>query len=1181
MRPHGNHYDYLAFELLVGALTHDGYAVTVVHSPAGEGDAICRMDPANDLSAALDALETRDVDQAFLIDLGSFLFGELFAGDVGDLYRTSLGLARNQGKGLRLRLRFTPPELAALPWEFLYDAREGSFLAAAPETALVRYVPMRLPARPTAVQGPLRVLAVVASPNDLAPLDVERERAIVREALAERMAAGQIQLQILEHATVAAINDAMRNFRPHIFHFVGHSYVEQGRGFVLLESDDGHAYAVDETAFQAFFGGAQEARLAVLNACQSAVVSRDQTLLGLAPRLLQRQLGAVVGMQFPIPDGTALVFAREFYRCVALGYPVDTAVSEARKGILQEVGPDAQDWGIPVLYLRAQDGRLFQVEQPTASLPLPAPPPEPVRPPEVAGFVGRNEELAYFAGKLEEVKLAVITGMAGVGKTALAAALARRHRQPSHVFWHSFHEGEGVEAITWKLAAFLAHNGQDDLWRLLEGARQTGGQPPPAETIFDYLLQMVRGRGYLLCFDDFHYVDDDPLLNRLVERLREALTVGEISIIVTGRRMPEFVRLAEFPPLAGLSLDDVRRLLRMHEIEIGDELQERLHRYTGGNAEFLVLAIDTLRQAREPAELIARLAETDDIARYLMREVDNGLNGSERAVMGAVAIFLNYPASRDAIEFVLDAGSVLRILRNLADRHLLAEQQGPAGREYGQHAVVQSFYYQATGQRQRRQMHRRAGDYYASEEPDLLRSALHYERSAEYALAARQATAEVWTVINQGNARPLASLLIRLAARPLEAELSVHVSIARGMTLGFLGERAAAAAGYAEALAQLAALGPSATDRGLQARACRGMGELMEDESPQEALAWFRRGLAAVPVEDIAERPALLIKSGMVEIYTGNYTAARDALHAGLELLPLGPSALRAAALAQLASISLYEGNTAGAVAYTEEALTISEQVQDHFLKALILGNLGMFKHVAGDWPGGIARFEEALSWIERLGNEKQKAYVALNLGVAQLYRGDFVQAEQHLDASYALANRYEDRLTALKAQFHLAELHIRRQRWEEAAPLLRQVEATAGEVDDKGMLVWVYAAQAEIELAGGRGSTAEALALRAIELAEALDAAPDKAIGLRMLGRVLASRGELDRAREAFAASAAFLADNDPYESARTKVHWGLALAAGGDTTAGLSLLVEARAVLHKLGAAQELAQVGEILPD
>jgi hypothetical protein len=66
-------------------------------------------------------------------------------------------------------------------------------------------------------------------------------------------------------------------------------------------------------------------------------------------------------MQSPIPDRTAFIFAREFYRCLALGYPVDAAVAEARKGIFLEVDRDAPDWGIPALFLRAEDGRLFEV----------------------------------------------------------------------------------------------------------------------------------------------------------------------------------------------------------------------------------------------------------------------------------------------------------------------------------------------------------------------------------------------------------------------------------------------------------------------------------------------------------------------------------------------------------------------------------------------------------------------------------------------------------------------------------------------------------------------------------------------------------------------------------------------------------------------------------------------------
>ena len=38
-------------------------------------------------------------------------------------------------------------------------------------------------------------------------------------------------------------------------------------------------------------------------------------------------------------------------------------------------------------------------------------------------------------------------------------------------------------------------------------------EPPPAETLFDYVVEMMRGQGYLICLDDTHFVHDDPLLS--------------------------------------------------------------------------------------------------------------------------------------------------------------------------------------------------------------------------------------------------------------------------------------------------------------------------------------------------------------------------------------------------------------------------------------------------------------------------------------------------------------------------------------------------------------------------------------------------------------------------------------------------------------------------------------------
>ncbi|MFQ5614694.1 MAG: CHAT domain-containing protein [Anaerolineae bacterium] len=366
--------EFESFELLVGPKADGGYPLTVVQAPAGDAKGLCRLDlAAADLQATLGRLGEGGADEALLARFGQTLFEALFSGEVLTAFRASLGQVRGQGRGLRLRLRLEPPELAALPWEYLYDARQDYFPALSPETPLTRYVPLPGPTRPAAVSPPLRLLVVISNPQDAPALDVARERAIIEEALQEPAGRGLVHLRLLERAVVADISQAMRDYRPHVFHFIGHGrYVERG-AMVLLENEAGQARPIGERAFREFFLGQTQARLAVLNACQTATTSSAQPLAGLSPRLLQRNLSGVVAMQYPMPDRAALVFAREFYRSLALGYPVDAAVAEARKGIYLEVSRHAQAWGIPVLFLRAPDGRLFEVTpaeaEPAASEP--------------------------------------------------------------------------------------------------------------------------------------------------------------------------------------------------------------------------------------------------------------------------------------------------------------------------------------------------------------------------------------------------------------------------------------------------------------------------------------------------------------------------------------------------------------------------------------------------------------------------------------------------------------------------------------------------------------------------------------------------------------------------------------------------------------------------------------------
>jgi len=286
-----------------------------------------------------------------------------------------------------------------------------------------------------------------------------------------------------------------------------------------------------------------------------------------------------------------------------------------------------------------------------------------------------------------------------------------------------------VAGLVWTLAGFLAWHGRDGLWQVLQTARQTNVEPPPPLVLLDYVFQLLRGQDFLLCLDDLHLADDDPLFGQFVERLSQILGQGGLSLIVTSRHALTLGQATGVGPLAGLSMADAERLLARYGPELPAELAHELYTRTEGNAQLLRLVANLLKRTGDPARLLARLAEADDVERYLAQEVDEGLSEEDREILVAVAILLGYPGTREAIEQVADHHRLKRLLQGLCDRHLLAVHHDEPEELYDEHAIVREFYYDVPSRRERQAMHRRAGEYYERDEPDPLKAALHYERA--------------------------------------------------------------------------------------------------------------------------------------------------------------------------------------------------------------------------------------------------------------------------------------------------------------------------------------------------------------------------------------------------------------------------------------------------------------------
>jgi hypothetical protein len=293
--------------------------------------------------------------------------GQLFEAAFGGEVRSCLGACINKAKAAKVRVMIrlrldAVPELASLPWEYLYNRGSQWFLALSEQTPIIRYLPSPDPPLPLLISPPLNILVMVSRPHDLEPLDSREETSRISQALKDLMSRKKVALTFLPNATPEALQDELLKNKYHVFHFIGHGCFDNssGKGAIIMEDGQGGSQAVTGDKLSVMLDHFH-LRLTVLNSCEGAGSGRFDPFGGVAQTMIRRGLPAAVAMQFMIRDQSAVTFSRKFYSALAEGYAIDACLAYARRAFY--VQGNSVEWGTPVLFMRSPDGVIFEIER--------------------------------------------------------------------------------------------------------------------------------------------------------------------------------------------------------------------------------------------------------------------------------------------------------------------------------------------------------------------------------------------------------------------------------------------------------------------------------------------------------------------------------------------------------------------------------------------------------------------------------------------------------------------------------------------------------------------------------------------------------------------------------------------------------------------------------------------------
>jgi ATP/maltotriose-dependent transcriptional regulator MalT len=706
---------------------------------------------------------------------------------------------------------------------------------------------------------------------------------------------------------------------------------------------------------------------------------------------------------------------------------------------------------VPALGLDAEPelaDRLLELAAARHSTSGPEPgPEEQAIPPLPSQAVTRTRVLDALRTRLADERRVLVCGLAGVGKTSVAAVLAREAASTTPVCWITVTAGvtASADAVVRRLASFLHRRGHPEAGRLQR--RRDNDAAVPLDEQLGLLAAALAREPVMVCLDNVHLLAADALAMAVLGHLTATTST---TLLLTAREDVPLVGMSTYR-LAGLSGDEARALVAATH-PLPPEMADRLIGRTAGSPMLLRLALGQLRDgAADAAFFVERLENEPQTTAYLLETTLGGLSTAAWGVLSLLAVFRAPVDLRDErlVELSQDldgpydlTGALDELQRRLLVDHSAAATLHPLVHDHVYTRMVSEL-------PRRRRLHRVAA-LWSLQRDDILEASHHFAQAGEPDPAAALLTAHASGLIGRGQALAAADLTERLLQGDLVDAIRLDLLTVRGDLLANTVRMDDAEAAYRQAMA--AATGARRAQVGAR------LAQILVDRGNAAAALRLCRDLAATDgTSDKLLLAQLAATTGLAHNRMSRYPEAIADAELALELtgaaggaptgsIPPEVNEIQARAYLTLGQATRIQQRSDLAVAHLQAAAEAAGRAARPALANQAGHALAAVYFEQGDMGTAAALFTQVLARCRELGDGYGAARVLLALTQVHLNEGDMDRALAACSDAATMRARFADRPGLANANCVRAEVLLACGRADEARDLIAAVVNTSGD---------------------------------------------------------------------------------------------------------------------------------------